>query len=972
MSNHKTHTTAASTFTETTCPYSGLPVVSSPEFTNVNIGGDYLLTVKKFGESIVYNDSVGNYKYLKADQYNPVIEDFCEQTGVKEPFVRIIDFRHATGRISLKQLKLFTRYFLSQEGKLAGVVFLKGPTWLRPFIDLAVKIYNPSIQAVSASDDKESIDIALQIIAGKTAQNLPAKKTSKLTAFSFNNIQFKPEWDYTNPKTGFRFRSGCIPQQLLFVSLHGYITGSDDIINGFSKSKKATVEGQLQNIPYILVDFSDLINGIPFRLKRVYASEAIKATAQFNHNNAIQIIIGPGSWIKAAVKLYTFLENSVNRTFYFADTVKQAFDLVNNFSSDSSKLPELTALSEEGVYITPDNLEELNRVFAALLWEEDDAMSEIHISPENPLGYLTETLELLKQDIIETRDQEIEEQRTHLAESERNRKRLLSLMKDNQAVNLALNRNLAFQQLISDLSTAFVKTTDDSFDECIDYMLHKTGPIFDADRSYLFLSPDNLETISNTHEWCSQGTSPQKDHLQDLLMDDLPWLKSQLLSKSFCHIPDVDKLPPEVSAEKQHFLAQEIQSILFVPIKTPARIHGLIGFDALKKPFRWTEEQIQGLKVLANIVGELLQKKQHEKELQAVKDDLHKKILEIINNLDIALWSMDLDGNYLFMNDATETITGYTVREWYETPALWKNIYPKEVWPVIIRAREELMTTGYHERQQQILTKKGEKKTVKIIDKLVYGPNGHPFRIDSTSTDITEIIQYQKRLEHLNEELNAFSYTISHDLRAPLRSIEGFSQIITEEYGSKLDDTGKDYLMRIRRSTQKMSSLINDLLELSRFSKSEIIKQPINLSKIAESIKEMLLEDQDMENIRVNFIIEPDLKAFGDLTLIKLALQNLLQNALKYSMKEQNICIEFKKTIYKGKQTFYVRDNGVGFNMKYAYKLFLPFQRLHSESEFIGNGVGLNIVKRIINKHEGDIWAESIENEGSTFYFTLE
>lgn len=552
-----------------------------------------------------------------------------------------------------------------------------------------------------------------------------------------------------------------------------------------------------------------------------------------------------------------------------------------------------------------------------------------------------------------------------------NLKRLLNLAEDNERINKLLNRTLKFQELISDLSSAFVKTTDDSFDEDINSMLYKIGTFFDADRSYLFLTPDNLETISNTHEWCSLGISPQKDHLQNMSMNDLPWFKSRIGSNPYIYIYDTNSLPSEARVEKRMLQNMEIRSLLFIAIKTPKKIYGAIGFDAVKKTFRWTEEQIQGLVVLANIIGDLLQKIQTEKELQATKKDFYEKIQDIFNNIDSATWSRDLNGNYLFVNNAALNLTGYTKQEWEATTELWKKIYPKKDWEYVARVFDETIREGQHQRQQTMITKKGEIKIVKIVHKVAYDADGQPIRIDSTSTDITEIINYQNRLELLNNELNAFTYSISHDLRAPLRSIEGFTQIIQEDYADKLDIAGKGYLKRIQYSSQKMSKLINDLLDLSRLSTRETNRQRVNLTKMAHSINKMLLEALPINGKDIVFKIQPDITATADPLMIELVLQNLFENALKYSMKKDKILIEFSSVKIKGETTYYIRDNGVGFNMKYYDKLFQPFQRLHSENEFDGSGIGLTIVKRILNKHGGDIWAESMHKTGSTFYFTL-
>lgn len=219
------------------------------------------------------------------------------------------------------------------------------------------------------------------------------------------------------------------------------------------------------------------------------------------------------------------------------------------------------------------------------------------------------------------------------------------------------------------------------------------------------------------------------------------------------------------------------------------------------------------------------------------------------------------------------------------------------------------------------------------------------------------------------KELESFSYSVSHDLRAPLRSIDGFSQALLEDYSNLLDNDGKQYLGRIRVNAQHMSTLIEDMLKLSRISRKQVKKMPVNLSHLVEqSIKRL----QELEPERgVEYKIAENIFASGDKDLLAIAIDNLTSNAWKYTGKTAHPIIEFGIE-KKGKQTTYhVIDNGAGFDMKYSDKLFSAFQRLHSDDEFFGSGIGLTIVARVINRHGGKIWANSQPNKGAAFYFNL-
>jgi light-regulated signal transduction histidine kinase (bacteriophytochrome) len=229
--------------------------------------------------------------------------------------------------------------------------------------------------------------------------------------------------------------------------------------------------------------------------------------------------------------------------------------------------------------------------------------------------------------------------------------------------------------------------------------------------------------------------------------------------------------------------------------------------------------------------------------------------------------------------------------------------------------------------------------------------------------------QARDELEIANKELESFSYSVSHDLRAPLRAIDGFSRILLEDYQDKLDDDGKDSLARIRAASQRMGQLIDDLLQLSRITRAEMHRVPVDLSALARAVCDELKITEPAR--RVEFVIKPDLVTKADAGLMRAALENLLGNAWKFTGHRTDVKVEFGSRLEGGERVFYVRDNGVGFDMKYDSKLFGAFQRLHTSAEFPGTGIGLATVQRIIHRHGGRVWAEGETNRGATFYFSL-
>jgi light-regulated signal transduction histidine kinase (bacteriophytochrome) len=241
---------------------------------------------------------------------------------------------------------------------------------------------------------------------------------------------------------------------------------------------------------------------------------------------------------------------------------------------------------------------------------------------------------------------------------------------------------------------------------------------------------------------------------------------------------------------------------------------------------------------------------------------------------------------------------------------------------------------------------------------------------------INKLIQARKHyrilvseLSYANNELESFSYSAAHDLKTPLRAIKGFSQILIEDYGKNLNEQANDCLVRIVNSSCRMTILIDDMLSLSKISLKEMVLQNVDISAIAESIVAELKATSPERNVEVH--INKDMKAMADSGLIRIVMANLIGNAWKYTSKKENAKISIESKFTKSETIFIIKDNGSGFDMKFAENLFTPFKRLHSATEFQGTGIGLSIVERVIRRHQGRVWAESEINNGASFYFTL-
>jgi PAS domain S-box-containing protein len=345
----------------------------------------------------------------------------------------------------------------------------------------------------------------------------------------------------------------------------------------------------------------------------------------------------------------------------------------------------------------------------------------------------------------------------------------------------------------------------------------------------------------------------------------------------------------------------------------------------------------------------------------------------------------DLTGRIIFWNAGSQQMYGWTAEEAVGkvSHGLLQTEFPRPLEE--IKAR--LFAYGHWEGELVHKKKNGDVIIVASHWVIHKNEDNEPRVILEVNNDVTERKQAEQEIRRLNQELEqrvqdrtaqlqaankeleAFSYSVSHDLRAPLRHINGFSQALVEDYTDQLDDVGRGYLQEVRSASQEMAQLIDDLLQLSRVTRSEMRREPINLSDLAQTVVAELRKRQPERNVTVQ--IEKGLLTEADKRLVRIVLTNLLGNAWKFTAGKDDPQIAFGHESENGDIVYFVRDNGAGFDMAYVNRLFGAFQRLHTAAEFEGTGIGLATVQRIINRHAGRIWAEGSVNHGATFYFTL-
>ena len=406
----------------------------------------------------------------------------------------------------------------------------------------------------------------------------------------------------------------------------------------------------------------------------------------------------------------------------------------------------------------------------------------------------------------------------------------------------------------------------------------------------------------------------------------------------------------------------------------------------------WTEVSVQpSADGMSLFFRDVTERKRAEEEVRASRATLEAALASMTD----AVFISDAEGRFVHLNDAFAAFHRFPGKEecaktLAEYPAILDvflpdgTLAPLEMWAVPRALRGEAATNAEYTLRRRDT---GESwvgsysfSPIRNPDGLIVGSvvvgrdiTGRK-RVDEELRRLNTELEQRVRdrtaqLEASNKELEAFAYSVSHDLRAPLRGIDGWSLALVEDYGHQLEQRALKYLERVRSETQRMARLIDDLLQLSRISRTQMHRDMVDLSQAAESIAARLQEahpDRQLE-----FTIRPRITAFGDARLLEVALTNLLQNAVKFSGPRANAHIQFDAVEREGQTVFTVRDNGVGFDMAYTSNLFGPFQRLHSDSEFPGSGVGLATVQRVIHRHGGRVWAEAEPGHGATFYFTL-
>jgi PAS domain S-box-containing protein len=369
--------------------------------------------------------------------------------------------------------------------------------------------------------------------------------------------------------------------------------------------------------------------------------------------------------------------------------------------------------------------------------------------------------------------------------------------------------------------------------------------------------------------------------------------------------------------------------------------------------------------VFAAIHFSLQARSKSEKALQVAANE----IKDLYENAPCGYYSLDANGMFVNINRTLVSWLQYQKHD-IVNKKKFTDIISSETRTIFEKNFDHFKSQGYiNNLEFEFVKKDGAVFPVILNSTAIVDEQGKFLKSRSIVFDITETKAAESKIKQLNKELEAFTYSVSHDLRSPLRSIDGYTKMLEEDYGSKIDDEGKRLMQVIINNTKRMGHLIDDLLEFSRVGRKDIAKTNFNTEKLIRTIiSEQLEHEPDRE---INFDIQQLPQSYGDVTMMRQVWENLISNAIKFTRRTRSATIEIGSFLEPNEIAYYIKDNGAGFDMNYSQKLFGVFQRLHKIQDFEGTGVGLAIVYRIVTRHGGKVWADSKINEGATFTLTL-
>lgn len=559
---------------------------------------------------------------------------------------------------------------------------------------------------------------------------------------------------------------------------------------------------------------------------------------------------------------------------------------------------------------------------------------------------------------------------------------------ERQRIQIEMSGRLQFESLIGNIASSLLRTPANLLDPGIEQALQRLAEYLRADRAVVVLLTADGQRFGISHEVCAPTLVPARETVQGFPIDDFLSRKGKLNPADTGLICDVHALP-DTAEETRHVLELfGIGSALAVPLILGSEVVGGIVIGRSARGQIWDEQQVALLRACADIIITTIQRLRIEQALRESDEKFSRTFLAMPDA--VAITEID-SGRIIEANPAFETALGLPLSE-----AIGRTAFELGFWSSseerqrlvddvqrhgVVRNRELEIRPANHDPMSLLLSavkiELRGKPYLCTVMRDVTAAKAAEHALRSAESALRELnLDLEARvksrtaeLETSLRELESFSYSVSHDLRSPLRGINGFASLLAEDYGDRLDENAHEYLTRISSATVRMGNLIDALLDLARISRVPMHKMDIDLAAISQSIVNEFRDTEPMRDIEV--LIAPRLPARADLGLIHIVLSNLLGNAWKFTCGTYRPRIELGSRIVNGERQIFVRDNGAGFDMSNSQMLFRPFSRLHRPTEFPGTGIGLATVARIIQRHGGRIWAEGAVGQGAGFYFTL-
>jgi PAS domain S-box-containing protein len=556
------------------------------------------------------------------------------------------------------------------------------------------------------------------------------------------------------------------------------------------------------------------------------------------------------------------------------------------------------------------------------------------------------------------------------------------------------------QQLVSLISADFLAATDESINEKIKHTLQHAGEFFGMDRSYLFQYSQNDEHFSLTHEWCAEGIKPSYEINTLLSRQDIPWWDKTLGRNEPIYIADVDQMPEEAILEQKEFKSQDIQSLICFPIIINEQVMGFFGFDSVVKKAVFNSAQVSVMRLITNIISDALERNKAENALiisEKNSREAAQRYQAFIDASNTGAWEYNSQSDVLWCSPQYFRMLGRNIDDYISsgqhlTLQIWIDLLHPEDKESSLEYLRNYQTDPRATYQQvfRLSHSNGDYRWILSRGRTLEDENGNPSHVSvGTHIDITEQKKAEETIKAKNKELESYLYVASHDLRSPLVNIQGFSNRIEKHMielqqtleKKTLDTNEREKTHRILYETtpkslsfiysnvKKMDSLINGLLTISRTGRIKMNLEKIDMNALL--IRIISTNGFQIEQTGADIKIENLPGCYGDANLLNQLFSNLIDNAIKYRNKDKQLIVRIDGEKKGNEVQYRIYDNGIGIAADKIQKIWDVFYRVDPFSSESGEGIGLNLASKIVEKHRGNIWAKSIFGEGTTFFVQL-